>query len=47
MKKALNDVHKAVLNLEDETGRKRSDLFRELPDRRVRDLAELTTCTSC
>ncbi|RDX51493.1 hypothetical protein OH76DRAFT_1454783 [Lentinus brumalis] len=34
MKKALNDVHKAVLNLEDETGRKRSDLFRELPDRR-------------
>ncbi|PIL29895.1 hypothetical protein GSI_07805 [Ganoderma sinense ZZ0214-1] len=34
MKKALNDVHKAVLNLEDETGRRRSDLFRELPDRR-------------
>ncbi|RPD70775.1 hypothetical protein L226DRAFT_615902 [Lentinus tigrinus ALCF2SS1-7] len=34
MKKSLNDVHKAVLNLEDETGRKRSDLFRELPDRR-------------
>ena len=35
MKKSLNDVHKAVLNLEDETGRRRSDLFRELPDRRV------------
>ena len=35
MKKALNDLHKAVLNLEDDTGRKRSDLFRELPDRRV------------
>ncbi|KAI0656799.1 SNF2 family N-terminal domain-containing protein [Cubamyces menziesii] len=34
MKKALNDLHKAVLNLEDDTGRKRSDLFRELPDRR-------------
>ncbi|KAI0735883.1 SNF2 family N-terminal domain-containing protein [Earliella scabrosa] len=34
MKKSLNDVHKAVLNLEDETGRRRSDLFRELPDRR-------------
>ncbi|TBU43114.1 SNF2 family N-terminal domain-containing protein [Dichomitus squalens] len=34
MKKALNDVHKAVQNLEDETGRRRSDLFRELPDRR-------------
>ncbi|KAI8983220.1 SNF2 family N-terminal domain-containing protein [Trametes punicea] len=34
MKKALNDIHKAVLNLEDDTGRKRSDLFRELPDRR-------------
>ena len=35
MKKALNDVHKAVQNLEDETGRRRSDLFREPPDRRV------------
>ncbi|CDO74808.1 hypothetical protein BN946_scf185001.g56 [Trametes cinnabarina] len=34
MKKALNDIYKAVLNLEDEHGRKRSDLFRELPDRR-------------
>ncbi|KAI0353138.1 hypothetical protein OH77DRAFT_1458548 [Trametes cingulata] len=34
MKKALNDIHKAVLNLEDENGRRRSDLFRELPDRR-------------
>ncbi|EIW65238.1 uncharacterized protein TRAVEDRAFT_68776 [Trametes versicolor FP-101664 SS1] len=34
MKKSLNDIHKAVQNLEDEHGRKRSDLFRELPDRR-------------
>ncbi|KAI0668688.1 SNF2 family N-terminal domain-containing protein [Trametes maxima] len=34
MKKSLNDVHKAVQNLEDDTGRRRSDLFRELPDRR-------------
>ncbi|KAL7285940.1 LOW QUALITY PROTEIN: hypothetical protein ACG7TL_001055 [Trametes sanguinea] len=34
MKKMLNDIHKAVLNLEDDTGRKRSELFRELPDRR-------------
>ena len=34
MKKALNDVHKAVLHTEDENGRKRSDLFREPPDRR-------------
>ena len=31
----MNDVHKAVQNLEDETGRRRSDLFREPPDRRV------------
>ena len=36
MKKALNEAHKAVVNCEDETGRRRSDLFRELPDRKVR-----------
>ncbi|KAI0770991.1 SNF2 family N-terminal domain-containing protein [Trametes elegans] len=34
MKKTLNDIHKTVQNLEDEHGRRRSDLFRELPDRR-------------
>ncbi|KAH9938975.1 P-loop containing nucleoside triphosphate hydrolase protein [Epithele typhae] len=34
MKKALTEVHKAVVNCADETGRRRSDLFREPPDRR-------------
>ncbi|KAI0825398.1 SNF2 family N-terminal domain-containing protein [Trametes gibbosa] len=34
MKKTLNDIHKAVLNVEDEDGRRRSDLFREPPDRK-------------
>ena len=36
MKKAFNEVHKAVLACEDTDGRKRCELFRELPDRRVR-----------
>ncbi|KAI0039556.1 hypothetical protein FA95DRAFT_1528440 [Auriscalpium vulgare] len=31
MKKAFNDCYKAILNCADETGRKRCDLFRELP----------------
>jgi len=35
MKKAFNECYKAVLGSEDETGRKRCELFRELPDRRV------------
>lgn len=35
MKKAFNEVHKAVLACEDADGRKRCELFRELPDRRV------------
>lgn len=36
MKKAFNECYRAVLTCEDETGRKRCELFRELPDRRVR-----------
>jgi len=35
MKKAFGECHKAVLACEDETGRKRCELFRELPDKRV------------
>lgn len=35
MKKAFNEVHKAVLACEDKDGRKRCELFRELPDKRV------------
>jgi len=35
MKKAFAECHKAVLTCEDETGRKRCELFRELPDKRV------------
>lgn len=35
MKKAFNECYRAVLACEDETGRKRCELFRELPDRRV------------
>lgn len=35
MKKAFNEVHKAVLACEDTDGRKRCELFRELPDKRV------------
>ncbi|KAJ3562092.1 hypothetical protein NP233_g9787 [Leucocoprinus birnbaumii] len=34
MKKAFAECHKAVLACEDETGRKRCELFRELPDKR-------------
>ena len=36
MKKAFAECHKAVLACEDEAGRKRCELFRELPDKRVR-----------
>lgn len=32
MKKAFAECHRAVLAWEDETGRKRCELFRELPD---------------
>lgn len=35
MKKAFNECHRAVLNCEDDTGRKRCELFKELPDKRV------------
>ncbi|PCH33114.1 hypothetical protein WOLCODRAFT_21769 [Wolfiporia cocos MD-104 SS10] len=34
MKKAFNECYRAVLNCEDETGRKRCELFKELPDKR-------------
>jgi ATP-dependent helicase STH1/SNF2 len=36
MKKAFAEVQKAVMACEDETGRKRCDLFKELPNKRVR-----------
>jgi len=37
MKKAFNECFKAVVNCEEvNTGRKRCELFREIPDRRVR-----------
>jgi len=37
MKKAFNECFKAVVNSEEESsGRKRCELFREIPDRRVR-----------
>ena len=45
MKKALNEVHKAVQSCEDEHGRKRSDLFKEVPDRRVSSILQLL-CTA-
>ena len=35
MKKAFTECHRAVLACEDDTGRKRCELFRELPDKRV------------
>lgn len=35
MKKAFLECHKAVMACEDETGRRRCDLFKELPDKRV------------
>ncbi|KAI9512303.1 SNF2 family N-terminal domain-containing protein [Russula earlei] len=34
MKKAFNECTKAIMNCTDENGRKRCDLFRELPDKR-------------
>lgn len=34
MKKAFNECYKATMNCTDESGRKRCDLFRELPDKR-------------
>jgi ATP-dependent helicase STH1/SNF2 len=34
MKKAFNECYKAIMNCADEHGRKRCDLFRELPDKR-------------
>ena len=35
MKKAFMECYRAVLACEDETGRKRCELFREPPDKRV------------
>lgn len=35
MKKAFNECYKAVLNCETEEGRKRCELFKELPDKKV------------
>jgi len=35
MKKAFAECLRAVLACEDESGRKRCELFRELPDKRV------------
>lgn len=35
MKKTFNEIYKAVLNCEDENGRKRCELFREVVDKRV------------
>ena len=35
MKKAFLECHKAVMACEDDTGRRRCELFKELPDRRV------------
>jgi hypothetical protein len=34
--KAFNECYKAVVACEDKGGRKRCELFKELPDRRVR-----------
>ena len=36
MKKAYNDCYKAVLVCEDALGRRRCELFKELPDKKVR-----------
>ena len=38
MKKVFNECYKALLSCTDENGRKRCELFRELPDKRVRAL---------
>jgi ATP-dependent helicase STH1/SNF2 len=35
MTKAFMECYRAVLACQDETGRKRCELFREVPDRRV------------
>lgn len=35
MKKAFAECYRAVLACEDESGRKRCELFRDLPDKRV------------
>ena len=35
MKKVFAECYRAVLACEDETGRKRCELFRDLPDKRV------------
>ena len=35
MKRAFNECYRAVMNCDDETGRKRCELFKELPDKRV------------
>jgi hypothetical protein len=35
MKKAFLECHKAVMACEDETGRRRCELFKDLPDKRV------------
>lgn len=44
MKKAFNECFKAVVNCEEEgTGRKRCELFREVPDHRVRTLSLFTS----
>ena len=37
MKKAFDECYRAVLTCEDDTGRKRCELFKELLDKRVRD----------
>lgn len=35
LKKAMNDCYKAIVNITDETGRKRCEMFKELPDKSV------------
>ena len=37
MKKAYNECYKAVLQAEDDTGRRRCELFKELPDKKARN----------
>lgn len=47
MKKAFNECYKAVVNCEGDNNRKRCELFREIPDRRVRvPLLDLKHCLS-
>ena len=45
MKKAFAECYRAVLACEDETGRKRCELFRDLPDKRVRNMRFLVRQT--